>query len=77
LFTPLQYEEFPFEHQVDRATAVNRTASTSFVAALPPERRQEVLQRVQALLDEHPATRGLDTIGLPHIAEVYWTARIG
>lgn len=76
LFAPLQYTEFPFEHRVDRATAVSRTASTSFVAALPPERRQEVLDRVVGLLDEHPATRGLDTVGLPHIAEVYWTTRI-
>ncbi len=77
LFSPLEFAECPFEFEVDRATAVARTASTSFVAALPEARRQEVLARVAAFLDAHPATRGRPTIGLPHRAEVYWCGRLG
>ncbi|MDA1010347.1 MAG: methyltransferase domain-containing protein, partial [Chloroflexi bacterium] len=42
-FTPLQLFEFPFAYPVDRETAVQRTASTSFVAAMPEEQRAEVL----------------------------------
>lgn len=76
LFAPLEYEAFPFEFLVDRATAVRRTASTSFVAAMPQAGRDEVLARVTALLDMHPSTRGLERIGLPHTAEVYWTRRL-
>ena len=75
LFSPLQFAAFPFAHEVDRETAVARTASTSFVAAMPPERRAEVLERVATLLDERPETRGLETIGIPHLAEVYWCER--
>jgi hypothetical protein len=74
-FTPLESASFPFEHEVDRETAVARTASTSFVAAMPPAERAEVLERVRALLDERPETRERKTIGIPHIAEVYWCER--
>lgn len=76
LFSTLQYEEYPFEYPVDRQTALQRTASTSFVAAMPEERRNEVLARVTELIDTHPATRGLEQIGLPHVAEVYWCQRL-
>lgn len=75
LFTPLEYASFPFEYAVDRATALQRTATTSFVAAMPPERRAEVLARVTAFLDTHPSTSGRAHIGLPHRAEVYWCNR--
>jgi hypothetical protein len=77
LFTPLQSASFPFSHEVDRPTAVARTASTSFVAAMPQELRDEVLARVAALLDQRPETRGLTRIGIPHVAEVYWCTRRG
>jgi ubiquinone/menaquinone biosynthesis C-methylase UbiE len=77
LFSTLRAEQYPFGFPVDRATAVQRTASTSFVAAMPPERRAEVLARVTALIDAHPATRGLATIELPHVAELYWCERLG
>lgn len=77
LFSPLEFEAIPFEFPVDRATAVQRTASTSFVAAMSAERRAEVLARVAEFLDTHPATRGLDRIGLPHTAEMYWCRRLG
>ena len=77
LFGPLASAEFPFEFEVDRVTAVARTASTSFVAALPPERRQEILARVAQFFDTHPATRDREMIGLPHRAEVFWCTRRG
>jgi ubiquinone/menaquinone biosynthesis C-methylase UbiE len=76
LFTPLTFSDVPFEHLVDRATAVQRTASTSFVAAMPEAARLEVLDQVRAYLDSHPSTRGLAMIPLPHRAEVYWCERL-
>lgn len=75
-FTPLQYVEFPFAYPVDRDAAVQRTASTSFVAAMPEERRADVLSRVRELYDTHPDTRDLELIPLPHIAELYWCERV-
>jgi SAM-dependent methyltransferase len=75
-FTPLEEAQFPFAHQADRATALARVSSTSFVGALPPEERQEVLRRAGELLDTHPATRGRATLGLPYRADVYWCRRL-
>jgi hypothetical protein len=43
---------------------------------MPEERQSEVLARVTDLLDTHPSTRGLEVIGLPHRAEVYWCQRL-
>ncbi len=77
LFSPLAYASVPFEFPVDRQTAVARTASTSFVAAMTEARRKEVLARVAAFLDAHPATSGRELIGLPHRAEVFWCTRLG
>lgn len=75
LFTPLEAAQFPFAHQADRATAVARVASTSFVGVLSPQARQEVLRRAEALFDTHPATHGRETLHLPYRADVYWCAR--
>jgi SAM-dependent methyltransferase len=77
LFTPLESVQVPFAHDADRATAVARVASTSFVGALSAQARQEVLRRAQALFDTHPATRGRPTLQLPYRADVYWCTRRG
>lgn len=76
LFTPLEYTSLPFAHPLDRQSAVQRTASTSFVAAMEPERRAEVLARVKDFFDTNPETRDRETIGIPHTAEVYWCRRL-
>ncbi len=76
-FTPLEHATIGFTYGVDRATAVQRTATTSFVAAMPEPQRAEVLARVTAFLDSHPDTAGLAAIPLPHQAEVYWCRRVG
>lgn len=72
LFTPLELAQFPFAHEAEREGAVTRVASTSFVGTLSPAAREEVLGRVRALLDEHPATRGRPVLRLPYVADVYW-----
>ncbi len=72
LFTPLQEAQFPFDHEVERNVALTRVASTSFVGALPPAARDEVLARARALLDTHPDTRDRPMLRLPYRADVYW-----
>jgi SAM-dependent methyltransferase len=74
-FTPLEEQRFQFVHEVPRAVAVDRVASTSFVGALSAEEQAEVLRRAQAFLDEHPDTRGRPVLGLPYRADVYWCTR--
>jgi SAM-dependent methyltransferase len=75
LFTPLLTVQVPFTQAADRATALARVASTSFVGALPPAERQEVLQRVGIFLDTHPATRDEEDLQIPYRADVYWCTR--
>ena len=52
--------------------ALTRVASTSFVGALPPGEREEVLARARAFLDTHPDTRDRPMLLLPYRADVYW-----
>ena len=54
---------------------VERVASTSFIAALDPNERQRVLDRVRALTVEHPDLRGRRGFDHPYITEVYIFAR--
>lgn len=75
-FTPLDEARFPFAHEADRATAVARVASTSFVGTLSVAEQQDVLQRVTALLDTHPQTRDRPTLDIPYRADVYWCTRL-
>ena len=74
-FTPLQAESFRFVHVLPREAALARVASTSFVGALGEAGRAEVLGRARAILDAHPATRGLDEIAVPHRTDLYWCYR--
>jgi SAM-dependent methyltransferase len=76
-FTSLEHATIGFTYAVDRATAVQRTATTSFVAAMPESQRAEVLARVTAFLDSHPDTADRPMVDLPHQAEVYWCRRVG
>jgi SAM-dependent methyltransferase len=74
-FGPLEEAVFPFAHVADRETALARVASTSFVGALGAAEREAVLRRVADLLDQHPATRGRETLALPYRADVFVARR--
>lgn len=54
LFRPVAQLERPFSLVLDPDTAVDRIGSVSFVAALEDPRRVDVLDRVRALVREHP-----------------------
>jgi SAM-dependent methyltransferase len=54
---------------------VGRTASTSWISALPDDRREAVLDQVRALLARHPATRGRERFWFPHDTVVGWCRR--
>ena len=57
---------FPNWQEATVEIVVGRTASTSWISALPDDRREVVLDDVRALLARHPATRGRDTFWFPH-----------
>jgi SAM-dependent methyltransferase len=74
MFTPLEESEFPNVQQVTRDQVLDRVASTSFIAAMSAEARAKVLDRVRAVLEEDPSTRG--TFAFPHRTRVYCCNRV-
>ena len=73
LFDPIESADFDTVQRGDAGTIVDRVASISYVAAMPADRREIVLDQVRALLATDPETAGADVIELPYRAHVYWT----
>jgi SAM-dependent methyltransferase len=66
LFEPLATHEVEFSQRLDLNGLVERVASTSFIAALPPGERAPVLAEVERL-----GRRLGEPIALPHVAELF------
>jgi SAM-dependent methyltransferase len=58
-------------HRAPPAAVVGRTASSSRVALLDDEEREEYLGRVRDLLETHPDTRGRDVIDLDYVTSAW------
>ena len=70
LFGPVEKRSFRYAQQFTVEDLCDRVASTSFVAAMPPGEREELLVRVRAL------TRGLaEPFAFPYDTEVQLTPR--
>jgi hypothetical protein len=73
----------PFERRNHRWTRpmtvddlVAMAASRSYVIALSPEERAEVLDGVRALLASHPDTAGRETVDLPYMTSAFRSRRL-
>jgi SAM-dependent methyltransferase len=75
-FSSLQRHTFRYEQRLTPDEVVDRVASVSFIAALPPGEYETVAGQVRALLAHDPQTRGLDEIVLPYRTDVYWCDRV-
>ncbi len=73
LFDPIKQASFDHVQRADPGMIVDRVASISYVAAMPDDRRQAVLDEVRELLATDPGTAGADVIELPYRADIYWT----
>jgi ubiquinone/menaquinone biosynthesis C-methylase UbiE len=74
-FEPLVLRSFPHHQSADRATILDRVLSISAIGLLPEARRAEISERVLALLDSDPATRGQATVTLPYRTDVHVARR--
>jgi SAM-dependent methyltransferase len=70
-FAPLEKQSFPFVQRLDRATALDRFTSVSFIASLNEGRYREAEAALRELLDAHPQTAGRSEIDLPYQCEIY------
>ncbi len=75
LFTPVEQRLFGFAQELEEDGLLARVASISFIAALPAERREQVLGEVRELVESHPATRGKSDLALPYRTGVFVFAR--
>ena len=50
---------------------IDRTTSTSFIAALPPEAQRAVVRQLHALIDATPELAGRDEIAFPYETAMY------
>lgn len=74
-FGPLSHQHIPNRQVGTVEMVVERTRSTSFIAALDGERHAAALDAVRTLLATHPDTAGHDTIEIPYDTVVYWAIR--
>ncbi|MDZ7732106.1 MAG: methyltransferase domain-containing protein [Acidimicrobiia bacterium] len=76
-FEPLRQARFTNAPEATIDLVVGRAASTSFVAALPTDEREMVLDEVRSMLEDHPDVPVSGTFPFPHETDVYWCRRRG
>jgi SAM-dependent methyltransferase len=70
-FERLQKQSFSFVQRMDRATALDRFTSISFIASLDETRYAEAESALRGILDTHPQTAGRAEIELPYQCDIY------
>ena len=74
LFGPVETAAFSFQQVLDRAGLLDLVLSRSYLAKLPPEEREPVLDAVGRLYDE---TAGSEGVLLAYVTECFRAERIG
>lgn len=68
---------FPYTHTGSpQEVIIDRFMSVSFIAALPPAEKANVLEQLRALIQSHPALRGRETIEFPYQTQAYVCHRL-
>lgn len=76
-FTPLQETVMHYDHVgTAEDVIVGRTLSTSFIAALPDDRRAAAIAEVRAMIAATPELAGRETIAFPYRTMAYDCRRI-
>ena len=76
LFAPLQHRSFDYRFRCTVGAFMDRIASTSFIASLPEELRESVLQQIRTLIGQHRLTKGQSTIETAYKTDVYWCRKV-
>lgn len=74
-FTSLEHRTFSYEDELSIDDLLVRVASISFIAALPEDQRNAVLERVRRIARSHPSLAGRSHVPLPYRSDVYWCLR--
>jgi SAM-dependent methyltransferase len=76
-FSPLNERVTPTSQRGSIDLIVDRTRSTSFIAALPPDRHEAALSAVRLLIETHPDTAGRTDIEIPYETHAHWCFSTG
>ncbi|HMG27653.1 MAG TPA: methyltransferase domain-containing protein, partial [Acidimicrobiia bacterium] len=74
-FGALHTETFRHEQPITPEGVVERVASVSHVAVLPPAERERVMDEVRHVLATHPDARGRQELRIPYRVDAYWCER--
>ena len=74
-FGPLERRDDRWTRSVTADQVVAMAASRSYLIALDPDERQQVLGAIRELLATHPATAGRDRVELPYVTTSFRTRR--
>ena len=75
LFGVLHQLRFVHRQELDESGLVERVASVSYIAVLPPDDRRSVLDEIRELSRSHPDLTGRERFELPYVTELYWCTR--
>ena len=76
-FTPLHETVMRYDHVgTPEEVIIGRTLSTSFIAALPNDRRARLVDEVRALIDATPELAGRSEVRFPYVTRAYDCRRI-
>jgi SAM-dependent methyltransferase len=75
-FGPIHTATFRHEQVLTSEDVVERLASVSHVAVLPPVEHERVLDEVRAVLTNHPETQGRADLRIPYRVDAYWCERL-
>ena len=74
-FGTLHQLRFTHSQPLDAEGLVERYASASYIAVLPPDQRAEVLERTRRLASVHPDLAGRSSFDLPYVTDLFWSSR--
>ena len=74
-FEPLRHRRFSHRQQLGVDGLMARVRSIAFVASLPRDERDELLESVREVARSHPSLRGAERLELPYRTDVYWCRR--
>jgi SAM-dependent methyltransferase len=76
-FTPLHETEMRYDHAGSpEEVVIGRTLSTSFIAALPEDRRASLVDEVRAMIAATPELAGKSEVRFPYVTRAYDCRRI-
>jgi len=71
-FSPLREQRFPHGHTgAPEQVIVDRTLSTSFIAALPPDKQEKVASQVRELIAASPDLAGKSLVTFPYTTAAF------